>query len=65
MTTEQPSHRMKPAVAVAGVAEKYKLPMVTHASTTSIFKKGRKFVFMVPRRHRPRGRLEKLGRGLP
>jgi branched-chain amino acid transport system substrate-binding protein len=33
--------------AVADVAEKHRLPMVTHASTTSIFKKGRKFVFMV------------------
>ena len=33
--------------AVANVAEKHKMPMVTHASTTSIFKKGRKFVFMV------------------
>jgi branched-chain amino acid transport system substrate-binding protein len=34
--------------AVANVNEKYKLPMVAPmASTTSIFKKGRKFVFMV------------------
>jgi branched-chain amino acid transport system substrate-binding protein len=33
--------------AVANVAEKYQRPMVTHASTTSIFKQGRKFVFMV------------------
>jgi branched-chain amino acid transport system substrate-binding protein len=33
--------------AVANVNEKYKMPMVTHAATTSIFKKGRKFVFMV------------------
>jgi branched-chain amino acid transport system substrate-binding protein len=34
--------------AVAGVTEKYKMPMVEPmASTTSIFKKGRKFVFMV------------------
>jgi branched-chain amino acid transport system substrate-binding protein len=32
---------------VADVAEKYRLPMVTLASTTSIFKKGRKFAFMV------------------
>jgi len=34
--------------AVANVNEKYKMPMVSPmASTTSIFKKGRKFVFMV------------------
>jgi branched-chain amino acid transport system substrate-binding protein len=33
--------------AVANVAEKHQMPMVTHAATTSIFKKGRKFVFMV------------------
>jgi len=34
--------------AVAGVTEKYKMPMVAPmASTTSIFKKGRKFIFMV------------------
>ena len=33
--------------AVANVTEKYKMPMVTHAATTSIFKKGRKFIFMV------------------
>jgi branched-chain amino acid transport system substrate-binding protein len=33
--------------AVAGVAEKHKMPMVTHATATSIFSKGRKFVFMV------------------
>ena len=33
--------------AVADVAEKYRMPMVTHAATTSIFKKGRRFVFMV------------------
>ncbi len=34
--------------AVANVNEKYKLPMVAPmAATTSIFKKGRKFVFMV------------------
>jgi branched-chain amino acid transport system substrate-binding protein len=34
--------------AVANVNEKYKMPMVAPmASTTSIFKKGRKFVFMV------------------
>ncbi len=34
--------------AVANVTEKYKLPMVAPmAATTSIFKKGRKFVFMV------------------
>jgi len=34
--------------AVANVNEKYKLPMVAPmASTTSIFKKGRKFIFMV------------------
>ena len=35
--------------AVADVSEKYKMPMVAPAaSTASIFKKGRKFVFMVP-----------------
>jgi branched-chain amino acid transport system substrate-binding protein len=34
--------------AVANVSEKYRLPMVAPlASTTSIFRKGRKFVFMV------------------
>jgi len=34
--------------AVANVNEKYKVPMVApQASTTSIFKKGRKFIFMV------------------
>jgi branched-chain amino acid transport system substrate-binding protein len=33
--------------AVADVSEKYSMPMVTHAATTSIFKKGRKYVFMV------------------
>jgi branched-chain amino acid transport system substrate-binding protein len=33
--------------AVADVAERHRMPMVTHAATTSIFKKGRKFVFMV------------------
>ncbi len=34
--------------AVANVVEKYKMPMVAPmASTTSIFKKGRKFIFMV------------------
>jgi branched-chain amino acid transport system substrate-binding protein len=34
--------------AVANINEKYKLPMVAPmASTTSIFKKGRKFIFMV------------------
>ncbi len=34
--------------AAANVNEKYKMPMVTpSASTTSIFKKGRKFIFMV------------------
>ena len=33
--------------AVADVTEKHKLPMPAHAATTSIFKKGRKFVFMV------------------
>jgi len=33
--------------AVASVNEKYKMPMVTLAATTSIFKKGRKFIFMV------------------
>jgi branched-chain amino acid transport system substrate-binding protein len=34
--------------AVANVNEKYKIPMVAPmASTTSIFKKGRKFIFMV------------------
>jgi len=35
--------------AVANVSEKHRMPMVAAgAATTSIFKKGRKFVFMVP-----------------
>ena len=33
--------------AVANVTEKHKMPMMTHAATPSIFKKGRKFVFTV------------------
>jgi len=33
--------------AVADVTEKYRMPMVTDSATTSIFKKGRKFIFMV------------------
>jgi branched-chain amino acid transport system substrate-binding protein len=33
--------------AVADVAERHRMPMMTHAATTSIFKKGRRFVFMV------------------
>ena len=33
--------------AVANVTEKYRMPMMTNAATTSIFKKGRKFVFTV------------------
>jgi branched-chain amino acid transport system substrate-binding protein len=33
--------------AVADVAEKYKQPLVTHAASGSIFRKGRKFAFMV------------------
>ena len=33
--------------SVASVTEKHRMPMVTHAATTSIFKKGRKFIFMV------------------
>lgn len=33
--------------AVAHVTEKHRMPMVTHAATSSIFRKGRKFVFMV------------------
>src|SRR5206468_4441572 len=34
--------------AVADVTEKYRMPMVAAgAATTSIFKKGRKFIFMV------------------
>ena len=33
--------------AVASVNEKNRMPMVAHAATTSIFKKGRKFIFMV------------------
>ncbi|OGK87554.1 MAG: hypothetical protein A2X52_14310 [Candidatus Rokubacteria bacterium GWC2_70_16] len=33
--------------AVADVTERHRLPMPAHAATTSIFKKGRKFVFMV------------------
>jgi len=35
--------------AVANVTEKYRIPMIAPtASTTSIYKKGRKFVFMLP-----------------
>jgi len=35
--------------AVANVTEKYRMPMVApSAGTTSIYKKGRKFIFMVP-----------------
>ena len=49
--------------AVADATEKHRMPMVTHAATTSIFKKGRKFIFMVYPPgggllrgvHRPRG----------
>ena len=33
--------------AVADVAEEHRMPLVAHAATTSIFRKGRKFVFMV------------------
>ncbi|HEY7365773.1 MAG TPA: amino acid ABC transporter substrate-binding protein [Methylomirabilota bacterium] len=33
--------------AVADVTEKYRMPLVTHAGTTSIFRKGRKFMFML------------------
>jgi branched-chain amino acid transport system substrate-binding protein len=33
--------------AVADVTERHKMPMTTTAATTSVFKKGRKFVFMV------------------
>jgi branched-chain amino acid transport system substrate-binding protein len=33
--------------AVANVTEKHRMPMVTHAATSSIFRRGRKFVFMV------------------
>jgi branched-chain amino acid transport system substrate-binding protein len=33
--------------SVADTAERHRMPMMTHAATTSIFKKGRKFVFMV------------------
>ena len=33
--------------AVAEVTEKHRLPMPAHAATTSIFRKGRKFIFMV------------------
>jgi branched-chain amino acid transport system substrate-binding protein len=36
--------------AVADLAEKHQMPLVASAATTSIFKKGRKFVFMVPSR---------------
>ena len=34
--------------AVADVVEKHRMPMVANAAATSIFKKGRKFVFMNP-----------------
>ena len=33
---------------VADVTEKYRMPLVAGSATTSIFKKGRKFIFMVP-----------------
>jgi branched-chain amino acid transport system substrate-binding protein len=33
--------------AVANVTEKHRMPMMTHAATTSIFKTGRKFMFTV------------------
>jgi branched-chain amino acid transport system substrate-binding protein len=33
--------------AVANVTEKHRMPMMTYALTTSIYKKGRKFMFMV------------------
>jgi branched-chain amino acid transport system substrate-binding protein len=33
--------------AVANVSEKHRMPMITAATATSIFRKGRKFVFMV------------------
>jgi len=33
--------------AVADVSERHRMPMVTGATTTSIFKKGRKFIFMI------------------
>jgi len=33
--------------AVADVTEKHRMPLMTHAATTSIFRKGRKFIFMV------------------
>jgi branched-chain amino acid transport system substrate-binding protein len=36
--------------AVADLAEKHQMPLVAAAAATSIFKKGRKFVFMVPSR---------------
>ena len=34
--------------AVADVIERHRMPMVAFAAATSIFKQGRKFVFMVP-----------------
>ncbi|MBI2461995.1 MAG: amino acid ABC transporter substrate-binding protein [Candidatus Rokubacteria bacterium] len=33
---------------VAEVVEKHRMPMVANAATTSLFKKGRRFIFMVP-----------------
>ena len=36
--------------AVADLAEKHQMPLVAAAAATTIFKKGRKFVFMVPSR---------------
>jgi branched-chain amino acid transport system substrate-binding protein len=36
--------------AVADVTEKHRMAMVAQAATTSIFKKGRKFIFMMPSR---------------
>ncbi len=34
--------------AMADVTEKHRMPMIAMAAATSIFKKGRKFVFMIP-----------------
>ena len=49
--------------AVADVTEKHRMPMMApSAGTTSIFKKGRKFIFGAPPRGGPPGRAHRPGR---
>jgi len=42
-----PRHSSAITEAVAHVTEKHKMPMVAPAPTTSIYRKGRKFIFMM------------------